>query len=172
MKKLSFILTFLIGATSLFAQDKVIKHDRDTLSVKVIRVTDVSIVFKYEGEEAEQMLGRLAVKKIRYGSGRTEEISEKYVVSGKDEWEKVQVVTDREMVAGLKKGEEIRGKTSGILSYNTAGSADKKAMRKLMEAAAEAGFPIVLITSDNDARVLSGGLGAQGLKKGILYSYK
>ena len=74
---------------------------------------------------------------------------------------------------GLKKGTELRGKTSGVLSYHTAGSADKKAMRKMLESAAQAGMPIVLLVSENDARGVSIGLGsAQGIKKGLGFYYK
>ena len=71
----------------------------------------------------------------------TEEITDKVVVAGKDDWEKVQIVTDPSNVVGLKKGDEVRGKTSGMFTYNSAGSADKKATRKIREAAAEAGAP-------------------------------
>lgn len=68
----------------------------------------------------------------------------------------------------MKKGEEIKGKTSGLLSYNTAGSADKKATRKNKEAAAEMLAPFVLMTSDK-----SDGFGVkQSIKNGIAYSYK
>jgi hypothetical protein len=173
MKKLLALSLFLLSSSLLFAQDKIVKHTGDTLRVKVIRVTDAVINYRFEGEDAEQQIGKLAVKKIVYSSGRNEDVSEKIVVTGKEDWEKVLIVTDKEMVVGLKKGEEIRGKTSGVAGFHTAGSADKKAMKKLMEAAAEAGVPIVLITSENDARSQSIGIGsAQGLKKGILYTYK
>lgn len=110
----------------------------------------------------------MAVNKITYSSGRSEEISEKIVVSGKDDWEKVQIVTDKAQVVGLKKGEDVKGKTSGMLSYNSAGSADKKASRKLKEDAAEAGAQFVLLTSDK-----SDGFGIkQAVKSGVAYSYK
>ncbi|MCU0335401.1 MAG: hypothetical protein MUF62_10210 [Chitinophagaceae bacterium] len=172
MKKLMLFAMLLSASLVVAAQDKIKKHDGETLTVKVIRVTESSIVFRYEGEEAEQLLGRLAVKEITYSSGRKEQISEKIVVSSKDDWEKVQIVEDKAMIAGLKKGDEIRGKTSGIMGFHTANTADRKAMRKLMEAAAEAGAPFVLITSDKDARSQSIGLGsAQGVKRGFMYFY-
>ncbi len=98
----------------------------------------------------EQVISKLAVGKIVYSSGRTEEVSDKVVISDKSDWEKVQIITDKAQVVGLKKGEEVRGKTSGLLSYNTAGSADKKASRKLKEAAAEMGAPFILLTSDKN----------------------
>jgi hypothetical protein len=55
-----------------------------------------------------------------------------------------------------------------MLSYNTAGSADKKATRKIKEEAAELGAPFILLTADK-----SDGYGVkQSIKKGVAYSYK
>lgn len=171
MKKL--ILSLLIASFGLlsFAQtgDKMKKHSGETIEVKIIKVNETTINYKYPGEDAEQTIGKYAVASITYGgSGRKEDISEKIVVSGKDDWEKVVILTDASEVLGLKKGEEIRGKTSGLLSYNTAGSADKKATKKIKEEAAEAGAPFILMTADK-----SDNYGVkQSIKKGVAYSYK
>ena len=55
-----------------------------------------------------------------------------------------------------------------MLSYNTASSADKKASRKIKEAAAEMGAPFVLLTSDkNDGFGIK-----QSVKNGVAYNYK
>jgi hypothetical protein len=55
-----------------------------------------------------------------------------------------------------------------MLSYNTAGSADRKATRKLKEAAAELGAPYILLTGDK-----ADGYGIkQSIKNGVTYSYK
>lgn len=172
-KNLSFLFLALLAVISSFAQagqtsDKLYKHSGQTLDVKVIKVGDFNINFKYPGEDAEQTIGKLAVSKIAFGSGRTEEISEKIIVSDKDDWEKVQIIGNEAELVGLKKGDEVRGKTSGLLTYNTAGSADKKATRKIKEAAAEMGAPFVLMTSEK-----SDGFGVkQSIKNGIAYSYK
>ena len=170
----SLFASLLLIATSFAriadpaAADKLYKHSGEVLDVKIIKVGEQSITYKYPGEDAEQTIGKLAVGKIQYSSGRTEEISEKIVVSGKDDWEKVQIVSDNAQVVGLKKGEEIRGKTSGLFSYNTAGSADKKASKRIKEAAAELGAPFVLMTSEK-----SDGFGVkQSIKNGVAYSYK
>jgi hypothetical protein len=173
MKK---IVLFLVGALvfcSAFSQtsataDKIFKHSGESFDAKIIKVGEATIIFKYPGEDAEQEIGRLAVSKIVYGSGRSEQISEKVTVSDKNDWEKVQIITDKAQVLGLKKGEEVRGKTSGMLSYNTAGSADKKASRKIKEAAAEMGAPFVLLTSDKNDRF---GVN-QSIKNGVAYNYK
>ncbi len=145
------------------------KHSGETLDVKIIKVNETTINFKYPGEDAEQTIGKYAVATITYGaSGRKEDITEKIVVSGKDDWEKVQILTDASEVVGLKKGEEIKGKTSGFYSFNSAGSADKKATKKIKEEAAEAGAPFILMTADK-----ADGFGVkQSIKKGITYSYK
>jgi hypothetical protein len=174
MKK---ILLSLVGSLFvLFAMsqnaDKMFKHDGEKIDVKIVRVAEYTVIYKYPGEDAEQTIGKLAVSKIVYGSGRTEEISEKVVVTGKEDWEKVQIIEDKSQVIGLKKQDEIRGKTAGFLNYHSAGSADKKATRKLKEAAAEIGAPFILMTSDNDARVSGNGGTNQGIKKGFSYSYK
>ncbi|MDB5221719.1 MAG: hypothetical protein JWN83_386 [Chitinophagaceae bacterium] len=173
MKKLILsLLAILIIACGTFAQtttkDKLYKHSGETLDVKVIKVGEFTVTYKFPGEDAEQVISKLAIAKITYSSGRTEEISEKINVSGKDDWEKVQILTDKSQVVGLKKGEDVKGKTSGMLSYNSAGSADKKATRKIKEDAAESGAQFVLLTSDK-----SDGFGIkQAIKNGVAYSYK
>lgn len=154
-----------------FAQtnDKMLKHSGETVEVKIIKVAETTISYKYPGEDAEQTIGKFAVATITYGtSGRKEIVSEKLNVSSKDDWEKVEILTDASQVIGLKKGEEVKGKTAGLISYNTAGSADKKATKRIKEAAAEMGAPFILMTSDK-----SDGFGVkQSVKKGIAYSYK
>jgi hypothetical protein len=177
MKKIILsVLSLFLVTYSTFAQtaatatpaDKVYKHSGETMDVKVIKVSEFTITYKYPGEDAEQVISKLAVSKIVYSSGRAEEISDKVVVTGKDDWEKVQIVTDPAQVVGLKKGAEVRGKTSGMFSYNSAGSADKKATRKIKEEAADAGAPFILMTSDK-----SDGFGVkQSVKNGLLYTYK
>lgn len=171
MKKIILSLAVLFAAFLSFGQsnDKMKKHSGETLDVKVVKVSETTITFKYPGEEAEQTIGKYAVASIIYGSsGRKEDMTEKIVINGKDDWEKVQIITDPSEVLGLKKGEEIKGKTAGLLSYNTAGSADKKATRRIKEEAAELGAPFILMTSDK-----SDGFGVkQSIKKGVAYTYK
>jgi len=170
VKKLTLSLLACVSMLFSFAQnaDKMVKHSGESLEVKVVKVGETTILFKYPGEDAEQTIGKFAVSKITYGSGRTETISDKVVVSGKSDWESVVIITEPSEALGLKKGEEVRGKTSGLLSYHTAGSADKKATRKIKEEAAEAGAPFILMTADK-----SDGFGVkQSIKKGFLYTYK
>lgn len=171
MKRIFLSLAASLIAFVAMSQDKMHKHDGEKADVKIVKVGEYTIIYKYPGEDAEQTIGKLAVNKIVYASGRSEDISDKIVVNGKDDWENVQIIEDKSQVIGLKKKDEIRGKTAGFMNYHSAGTADKKATKKLKEAAAEMGAPFVLMTSDNDARVGTGGTN-QGLKKGFAYSYK
>ncbi len=171
MKKLIMsILTTLITMLC-FAQtaDKMVKHSGETIDVTVVKVAEQTIIYKYPGEDAEQTIGKYAVAKITYGkSGRVEMVSEKIAVSDKEDWENVLILTDASQVIGLKRGEEVKGKTSGLISYNSAGSADKKATKRIKEDAAELGAPFILMVSDK-----SDGFGVkQSIKKGFTYSYK
>ena len=170
MKKLLLPFLMVFGTLVTFAQnDKMKKHSGETLEVKVLKVNETTINYKYPGEDAEQTIGKFAIASITYGSsGRKEEITEKVIVSGKDDWEKVVILTDASEVVGLKKGEEIKGKTSGMFSYNTAGSADKKATRKIKEEAADLMAPFILLVSDkSDNHGVK-----QSIKKGVIYTYK
>ena len=154
MKKIG-LLFGLLFATMTFAQSDIItKHNGETVKGKVVKVDEFTIIFKYDGEDAENTISKYAVQKIVYGkSGRVEDISDKIIVNGEDDWEKVVIVEDKAYIAGLKKVDEVRGKT-GLINYHTGNTGDKKAEKKLKMAAAEMGCPFILQTADNGFMVL------------------
>ena len=81
------------------------------------------------------------------------------------------ILEDKAYIAGLKKGEEVRGKT-GLINYHTGNTGDKKAEKKLKMAAAM-GCPFILQTADKSTvGATSNGLGgSQAIKKGVAYKY-
>lgn len=173
MKKILFLAVFFITALTSAQVDKIYKHSGEAVEGKVLRVEEYTIVFVYDGEEAENTIGKYAIEKIVYGkSGRVEEVTEKIVVNGEDDWEKVVILEDKSYIAGLKKGEEVRGKT-GLINYHSGNSGDKKAEKKLKMAAAKEGCPFILMTADKaTVGASSNGLGgSQAIKKGIGYKY-
>ena len=140
---------------------------------KVIKLEEYTIVFKYDGEDAENTVSKYAVEKIVYGkSGRVEEITEKIVVNGEDDWEKVVILEEKGYIAGLKKGEEVRGKT-GMINFQTGNTGDKKAEKKLKMAAAAIGCPFILMTADKTTVGANSNQlgGSQAIKKGVGYKY-
>lgn len=175
MKNFLLTLALFISISVVAQNDKIEMHNGKTVEGSVVRVTDFTIVYKYAGEDAEQSVGKYAVAKIVYGkSGREEKISDKIVVSSKDDWESVVLLIDKSEATGLVKADEIKGKTS-MINYRSAANSDKKSQQRLKEEAAAMGCPFVLITSDKDPGsngANSGGLGStQSIKKGVAYKY-
>lgn len=172
------ILMFIVGlfSMSLFAQvDVITKHSGETVSGKVIRVDEYIVVFKYDGEDAENSISKYAIEKIVYGkSGRVQDVTEKIIVNGEDDWNKVVILEDKSYIAGLKKVGEIKGKTA-FINMHTGNTGDSKADKKLKIEAAKIGCPFVFMTADKDINQ-SGADGpsfgsVQAIRKGIAYKY-
>ena len=149
MKNFLFLATFLFGLFANAQNDKIFKHNGEEITGKVSKVEEYTIIFKYDGEDTENTLSKYAVQKVVYKSGRVEEMTEKIIVNGEADWEKVVILEDKSYIAGLKKGDEIRGKT-GFVSFHTGNTADTKAQKKLKIEAAKLGFPFILMTESKD----------------------
>ncbi len=169
----NFLLTLFLSfiTVALFASDKIFLHGGKVIDGAVIRLDDFKVIFKYEGENAEQILSKKAVEKIEYNSGRVEDVSDRIEVSSKNDWEKVEILLDKSEIVGLKKVGEVKGKTSGYFSgYVSGAGADKRANKKLLMAAADMGCQFIYMTTDN-ANSGAFSYGKQALKKGVAYTY-
>jgi sRNA-binding regulator protein Hfq len=174
MKKTILLFILMLTTSFTFAQSDIItKHSGETVKGKVLRVDEYVVVFKYDGEDAENSIGKYAIEKIVYGkSGRVEDVTEKIVVSTEDDWEKVIILEEKSYIAGLKKVGEVRGKT-GLINFQTGNTGDKKAQKKLKMAAAAIGCPFVLMTSDKTTVGANSNAigGSQAIKTGLAYKY-
>ena len=174
MKKIILLFALVLSSATIFAQaDVITKHSGETVKGKVIRLDEFTVVFKYEGEDAENTIGKYAVEKIVYGkTGRVEEVTEKIVDNGEQDWEKVVILEEKSYIAGLKKVGEVRGKT-GLINFQTGNTGDIKAQKKLKMAAAEIGCPFILMTSDKSTVGSSSNQlgGSQAIKTGLAYKY-
>ena len=173
MKKILFFAMIIAVNLGNAQVDVITKHSGETVNGKVIRLEEYTVVFKYDGEDAENTIGKYAIEKIVYGkSGRVEEVTEKIVVEGEQDWEKVIILEDKAFTAGLKKGAEVRGKT-GLINFQTGNTGDKKAEKKLKMAAAALNCPFILLTSDITTVGANSNTigGSQAIKKGISYKY-
>ncbi len=173
MKNFLFCAVMLV-ATMVNAQvDEIFKHNGEVVKGKVVRNEEYVIVFKYDGEDAENSMSKYAIEKVVYGkSGRTEEITEKIVVNGELDWEKVVIFEEKDYIAGLKKVGEVRGKT-GLINFQTGNTGDKKAEKKLKMDAAKQNCPFVFMTADKTTVGANSNAlgGSQAIKKGICYKY-
>ncbi|MFY7666327.1 hypothetical protein [Flavobacterium sp.] len=173
MRKLFYVLIVLITANLQAQVDIITKHNGDIIKGKVVRVQEYTIEFKYDGEDAEITMSKYAIEKIVYGkSGRVEEVTEKIVVKGEDDWEKVIIFEEKDYIAGLKKVGEVRGKT-GLINFQTGNTGDKKASKKLKMAAAALGCPFIFMTADKSTVGANSNAlgGSQNIKTGIAYKY-
>lgn len=171
-KSLSLLVLFM--SIIAFSQDVISKHNGESINGKVVRVNEYTVIFSYENETAENVESMYAIDKITFGSGRVQKLSDKIVVRSDADWEKVVILEDKSYIAGLKKGNEIKGKT-GFVSFHTGNSADNKATKKLKMEAAAGGFPFILMTADKDINQ-SGSNGPtfgaiQAIRKGVTYKY-
>ncbi|WP_276975119.1 hypothetical protein [Flavobacterium filum] len=173
MKKIIFMALILVSAITSAQVDKIYKHNGEVVEGKVIKLEEYTIIFKYDGEDAENTVGKYAVQKIVYGkTGRVEDVTEKIVVNGEDDWEKVVILEDKAYIAGLKKAGEVRGKT-GLINFQTGNTGDKKASKKLKMDAAKLGCPFVLMTADKTTVGANSNAlgGSQAIKTGVAYKY-
>lgn len=155
--------------------DQVFLHNGTVVTGKVFRISENTVTFAYENEDAEQTFGKYAVEKVSFGkSGRTQEVSERIHVRSKEDWEKVIIVENTDEIAGLDRKGEVKGKTA-FINYRTGEGSDKTALKKLKMDAAAMGCAFVHITTDKDIdrKGIDGGSFGQlqSIKKGIGYSY-
>lgn len=174
MKKIILLFSVILATTCVAAQTDVIsKHSGEVVNGKVMRVDEYTVVFKYDGEDAENSIGKYAIEKIVYGkSGRVEDVTEKIVLAGEADWEKVVILEEKSYISGLKKVGEVRGKT-GMINLQTGNTGDKKAEKKLKMAAAILGCPFILMTSDKTTVGANSNQfgGTQAIKTGLGYKY-
>lgn len=174
MKKIILVLALVFGVTQVNAQvDVITKHNGEVVKGKVVKLEEYTIIFKYDGEDAENTIGKYAVEKIVYGkSGRVENVTEKIVINGEADWEKVVILEDKGYIAGLTKVGEVRGKT-GLINFQTGNTGDKKAQKKLKMDAAKQGCPFVLLTADKTTVGANSNAlgGSQAIKTGVAYKY-
>jgi hypothetical protein len=173
MKKFLLLAVAFLGFAANAQVDKIYKHNGEVVDCKVVKLEEYTVIFKYDGEDAENTIGKYAIEKIVYGkTGRVEEVTEKIVINGEADWEKVVILEDKAYIAGLKKVDEVRGKT-GLINYHTGNTGDKKAEKKLKIEAAKMGCPFILQTADKSTVGASSNSlgGSQVIKKGIGYKY-
>ncbi|MFC1733593.1 hypothetical protein ACFL6I_25115 [candidate division KSB1 bacterium] len=173
MRKILVVIILTISFNSMNAQDKIVKLSGDTINCNVSEITDNNIKYKYEGEDLINNISKNIVKEIILKSGRIEKFSERVVINGEEDWEKVQITTLESDIEGLVKGEEMMAKASSGWSTTGQGKMQKKAMDKLKQQAAAKGYHMVLLittTGKGGHYGVSGGTKAS--VTGVGYKYE
>lgn len=141
------VITFLFLLTTAIAhsQDLIVTHAGAEVPGKVISINENSIQYKIPGESATNTIGKAAVARIRFASGRIEEISRRVYVETPDDWEFVMITSNPAEVVGLRRLGEVRAKAGGFGTFRTARGADRKATQRLKKRAAELGAHVILV---------------------------
>lgn len=160
------------GMLSFFSTkaDIIYKHNGETVDCKVVAVESGSVKFIYKGETATHELGKYAINKISYDSGREEVISEKVILPPVEAEEKVIVTTNPNEVVGLRQVDEIRSNSNNDWNFRGSKGLDAKATRKLRKQAAGKNAFIIFLTAD---QAKSGSIftTASNTKRGLCYTY-
>ena len=144
-----FICMIAFSLTSAFAQDVITMHNGTVAKGKVVSNEPSYIKFIYEGEEVPSTLGKVAIEKIQFQSGRVEECSQKIVINDPNkDYEKIQILREKDETVGLVRVQEFTEKSGGFWSLGmTAGKYEQKTIKKLQKKAASLGGCAILITS-------------------------
>lgn len=151
MKKSFLLFAFLVCATMVsFAQDKLFFHNGTVVTGKVVQNEPSYIKFIYEGDDITSTLGKVAIEKIQFKSGRFEQCSSKVIIKDpKKDFEKVMVLREKDECTGLVRIQEFTEKSGGAWSIGTtSGKYMQKVIKKMQKKAAELGGCAFLITSE------------------------
>lgn len=168
MKKLVF--AFLLLGFSAFGQDVIYCHSGKQLRVKVTQVGENSISYSYYGESVVNTIGKPVVSRIRFESGRTEDISKLVDVSGRDGWENVIITNNPSDVVGLKRLGEIKSKAGGVWSLRTTKGSDRKATERIKRDAAELGGHVVYL-QQHETKGRGFYSNPESFQSGVAYGY-
>ncbi|KKN36665.1 hypothetical protein LCGC14_0771320 [marine sediment metagenome] len=173
MRTLLMAIILTISLNVINAQDQILKLNGETVTCKVLEITDGSIKYKHLGEDLLNNISKNLIEEIVFESGRVEKFNKRIVVNGKDDWEKVQITNLESDIQGLIRGEEMMAKAASGWSTTGQGKMQKKAIDKLKKQAAEKGYHVVLLittTGKGGHFGISGG--AKSSVIGVGYKYE
>lgn len=140
---------------------------------QVKEITSEDVRYSYEGEELINSISNNVVKEIIFKSGRIQKFSERIIINGEEDWEKVKITTLESDIEGLVKGVDMMAKANSGWSMTNQGKMQKKAMEKLKKQAAAKGYHIVfLITTTGKGGHYGISGGTKASVTGIGYKYE
>lgn len=150
-KLLFSILLFGVAIANVNAQsasnDTITKMSGERIAVKVLSTSESSVTFSWPGETMTISMSKNLIEEIKYASGRKEKLSEKIVIRGEDDWEKVKQTTQASDIEGLVKKGDITGTTANLGLYTPLKKCEAKIIVQLKHDAAKLGAHIILITN-------------------------
>lgn len=170
MKNVLLIIIALFITHQFIAQDKIIKLTGESISCKVIEITNNVIRYQSIVEDVIRNFKKEKIEKIIFESGDVEEISSRVEIRSEEDWAKVTITNFESDVNGYFRGKEMSAKTSSI-SVNKS-ILKKRTFNELKRMAASNGYHMVLIVSQESRDVFKCGRhGGKASAIGVGYSY-
>lgn len=178
-KTLSTIAIVFVTFLSIHAQekkvDKIILLGDDKKEVFVTKITETEITYTFPNESLENVISKVRVKRIEFGSGRIQEITEKIEIKSEGDWEKVIITNIADDVKGLKRIGEVQSRSGGA-GFAKATDVDRKATEKIKRQAAALGAHTILILTKTVKGIEpnASGIGydaAKAIITGVAYGY-
>jgi hypothetical protein len=176
MKFLLFIFLFFstvnfVSCQETMKNDTIFSINGDLMICKVINISEFDVVYSYPNESLTNTLSKKQIKEIHFSSGRIQKFTEKIVIRGEQDWEKVQLTTIPSDVTGLVKKQEVKGKSLGTTVANMT-ELKNKAEMQLKKEAARQGCHIVFIQVYNVVDSQFGLVMGKVNINGVSYSYE
>ncbi|MBL7903353.1 MAG: hypothetical protein JNK73_15245 [Bacteroidia bacterium] len=172
--KTPLIAVVLFSALQLKSQtDTIFKNDGEIILGHVSEVTETAIKFVYPGESFSNALGKNAVKKIHFKSGRKQDFSADLnisLVKGCQEWNKVQISKIESEVIGLMKLDIIGAKAKGATTWTSLAKLQDRAYNKLKIETAMLGGNVAYILEQNTEEAIFGGEEGSSKTPGVTVS--
>ena len=144
MNKTLFTAIAIFFIAKMSAQDKIFTHSGDTLMVSIKEIGHNNIKFIYPAEQITNTISKNVISSIEFENGRKQIISDKIIINGKKDWEKVIVTNLESDIEGLTKVGSFKAKAKGT-TFTSQGRVESRAMDKLKKESAEKGCHILLI---------------------------
>jgi hypothetical protein len=125
------------------AQDKVITLNGDTINCRILDFNGVALTFSMPPGDSVCYKLASQIYQLLYSNGQIQNISQRILISGEKDWEKVIITYDSTDVDGLVRVGELKTKT---YTSNDEEQALMKGQIKLKKEAAKMGASVVLIT--------------------------
>lgn len=145
-----FLCFLCLLQSSVYAQyDTLFLHNGKVEPASVLRINMHTITFRFKEEDAERNMGKMAIQKIVYRSGRVEFPSVRHEVPPDSLWKNIVVIRDIAETEGLTKVGAIQSHTA-FINLHTSSTGERAARRKLYKKAIELNCPFVFILEDKE----------------------
>ena len=120
MKSQILIFFLIIYTFHSFGQenqkcDTVFQLNSSPIICKVISINEFEILYSYPSESLTNVLSKKQIKEIHFASGRVQKFSEKIIIYGEEDWQKVVITTIQSDILGLIKKCDVKGRNTGTM---------------------------------------------------------